>query len=290
MYGGWAPYVSVAERRAKVQKLISKMQKKGAVFNPVENVGRVIAKTFWGKSWCKNLESYSDYESRLPRGRSYVRNGSVVDLKILPGSIQAQVMGSSLYQVSVTMTSMPDQNWQSLVSECSGQIDSVVELLQGKFSKSVMSIMTESSQGLFPKPSEIKFSCSCPDWAGMCKHIAAVMYGIGARLDEQPEFLFTLRQVDHLDLIKKAAVFDHLSGAESQDAVIAEEDLSTLFGIEMAEDLVEKPQKSKTVKANTKAKKKQTDQKSKLEIKEGKNKKQTTKVAKKKSGVVKSNS
>jgi len=253
-YGGWAPYVSVAERRAKTQKLILKMQKKGAVFNPVENIGRVISKTFWGKSWCKNLESYSDYASRLPRGRSYVRNGSVIDLKILPGSIQAQVMGSELYQISITMSSMPDHKWQSLVSECSGQIDSVVELLQGKFSKSVMSIMTESSQGLFPKPSEIKFSCSCPDWAGMCKHVAAVMYGIGARLDAQPEFLFTLRQVDHLDLITKAAVFDNLSGAESQESAIAEEDLSALFGIEMAEE-IEKPKalkKSKAVKAKTK--------------------------------------
>ena len=268
-YGGWAPYVSVAERRAKTQKLILKMQKKGAVFNPVENIGRVIAKTFWGKSWCKNLESYSDYESRLPRGRSYVRNGSVIDLKILPGSIQAQVMGSELYQISITMSSMPDHKWQSLVSECSGQIDSVVELLQGKFSKSVMSIMTESSQGLFPKPSEIKFSCSCPDWAGMCKHIAAVMYGIGARLDAQPEFLFTLRQVDHLDLIKKAAVFDNLPGAESQESAIAEEDLSALFGIEMAEE-IEKPKalkKSKAVKAKVKTKIEKTAQKAKAKPK-----------------------
>ena len=269
MYGGWAPYVSVAERRAKTQKLILKMQKKGAVFNPVENIGRVIAKTFWGKSWCKNLESYSDYASRLPRGRSYVRNGSVIDLKIFPGSIQAQVMGSELYQISIAMTSMPDDKWQSLVSECSGQIDSVVELLQGKFSKSVMSIMTESSQGLFPKPSEIKFSCSCPDWAGMCKHIAAVMYGIGARLDVQPEFLFTLRQVDHLDLIKKAAVFDNLPGAASQESAISEEDLSALFGIEMAEE-IEKPKelkKSKAVKSKVKTEIEKTAQKAKAKPK-----------------------
>lgn len=275
MYGGWAPYVSVAERRAKTKKLILKMQKKGAVFNPVENIGRVIAKTFWGKSWCTNLESYSDYESRLPRGRTYVRNGSVIDLKILPGSIQAQVMGSDLYQISITMTSMPDDKWQSLVSECSGQIDSVVELLQGKFSKSVMSIMTESSQGLFPKPSEIKFSCSCPDWAGMCKHIAAVMYGIGARLDEQPEFLFTLRQVDHLDLIKKAAIFDNLPGAESQESAIEEEDLSALFGIEISSES-EKPKELKKqnpvqdkikTKTKTKSEKPEKEPDSKLKSK-----------------------
>ena len=202
---GFRPYVSVAERRRQAQREIEKKRKKGLVVLPVVIDGRVIAKTFWGKAWCDNLESYSDFENRLPRGRTYVRNGSVVHLEIRPGKISALVSGSELYSVEITISSLPKPHWKRIKTQCAGKIGSLVELLQARLSKSVMEVVTRRGEGLFPKPAEIKMKCSCPDWAGMCKHVAAVMYGVGARLDDQPELLFLLREIDHLELIADAA-------------------------------------------------------------------------------------
>ena len=165
---------------------LEKRRKKGLPVSPIVIDGRTIARTFWGKAWCDNLESYSDYENRLPRGRTYVRNGSVVHLEIKPGKITAIVSGSELYEVEITISPCPTRTWKRVKSECAGQIGSLVELLQGKLSKSVMDVVTRHNDGLFPKPAEIEMKCSCPDWAGMCKHVAAVMYGVGARLDESP--------------------------------------------------------------------------------------------------------
>ena len=196
-----------------------------------------IAKTFWGKAWCENLESYSDFENRLPRGRTYVRNGSVVHLEIQPGRISARVSGSELYSVEITIASLPDPHWKCVKGKCAGQIGSLVELLQGRLSKSVMDVVTQRGDGLFPKPAEIKMKCSCPDWAGMCKHVAAVMYGVGARLDDKPELLFLLRKVDHLELIAGAVDSAPVAGATKSRGkkTIAAGDLADVFGIEMAE-------------------------------------------------------
>ena len=191
---GFRPYVSVAERRRQAQREMEKKRKKGLVVLPIVIDGRLIAKTFWGKAWCENLESYSDFENRLPRGRTYVRNGSVVHLEIQPGKISALVSGSELYSVEITISSLPKPHWKRIKTQCAGKIGSLVELLQGRLSTSVMEVVTQRGEGLFPKPAEIKMKCSCPDWAGMCKHVAAVMYGIGARLDNQPELLFLLRE------------------------------------------------------------------------------------------------
>lgn len=229
----WPAYVSVAERRETAAKLVAAEKKKGKEFNPVVIEGRTIAKSFWGKAWCDNLEAYSDYENRLPRGRTYARNGSVIDLQVTPGNVSAQVMGSSLYKISISVTAMPAAKWGGLVKECAGKIDSVIELLQGKFSKGVMEIITEKENGLFPKPKEITMRCSCPDIAGMCKHIAAVLYGVGATLDAKPEWLFTLRHVDHMDLIATASTASTLIGGQDGDNMLADSELSALFGIEM---------------------------------------------------------
>jgi uncharacterized Zn finger protein len=236
-YYGFKPYVPVAQRRREAQRELEKMRKKGFEVLPIVISGRIIAKTFWGKAWCENLESYSDYENRLPRGRTYVRNGSVVHLEIQPGRIAARVSGSELYSVEITISSLPEPHWKCVKSQCAGQIGSLVELLQGRLSKSVMDVVTQHGGGLFPKPAEIKMKCSCPDWASMCKHVAAVMYGVGARLDDKPELLFVLRKVDHLELI--AGAVDSAPVANAGKArgkkTIAAGDLADVFGIEMAE-------------------------------------------------------
>jgi uncharacterized Zn finger protein len=230
---GWRPYVSVAERRRKALKKMEALRKKGRVISPVSVDGRTIAKTFWGKAWCDNLESYSDYENRLPRGRTYVRNGSVVDLQIAASQITALVSGSEIYEVKVEILPVAKAQWKSICKDCAGSIDSLVELLQGRLSKGVMERISQQQTGLFPSPKEIKLSCSCPDWAEMCKHVAAVLYGVGARLDQQPELLFRLRAVNERELIASAG--KSLPRTKKSPAkVLGGEDLSKLFGLELA--------------------------------------------------------
>ncbi len=235
-YGGFAPYVRVADRKRKAAKEVDKLKKKGQICEPIVIEGRTIANTFWGKAWCNNLESYSDYSNRLPRGRTYVRNGSVIDLKMAPGEITALVSGSSIYKVKIAIAKVIRNQWTKIVNECAGKIDSLIELLQGKFSKGVMQIITDPRKGLFPDPKEIELSCSCPDWADMCKHVAAVLYGVGARLDKKPEELFLLRQADHVELITKVSSTSLAQTTSDQsDQVIADSDLSSLFGIDMGD-------------------------------------------------------
>ena len=233
-YFGFRPYVSAAERRRKAEREAQKLRKKGTTTQPVMIEGRTIARTFWGKAWCDNLESYMDFENRLPRGRTYVRNGSVIHLDIQRGQVQALVSGSSIYRVKVGFKAAAAKRWNALCKECAGEIGSLVELLQGRFSNRVMGILTRKETGLFPAPAEIEMSCSCPDWATMCKHVAAVLYGVGARLDEKPELLFKLRSVNHEELITQAASVTELSAkATAGEPELAEGDLPSVFGIEL---------------------------------------------------------
>jgi uncharacterized Zn finger protein len=227
------PYVSVAQRRANAMKEVAKLANKGQTISPVKIEGRKIVGTFWGKAWCDNLEAYSDFASRLPRGRSYVRNGSVVDLQIKPGSITAMVSGSELYRVKITIKPLQASTWDGIRQSCSGKIASVIELLKGSISDHVMQIVTNQSTGLFPSPMEIEMDCSCPDWAGMCKHVAATMYGVGARLDNQPDLIFSLRKVDHLDLIAQAADLQTLQQSTTGAKTIDAASLGDVFGIEI---------------------------------------------------------
>jgi uncharacterized Zn finger protein len=204
MYFPWKPYMPAASRRRRADRTVAKLQKKGQTLSPVTAGRGAIATSFWGKAWCQNLERYSDYSNRLPRGRTYLRNGSVIDLKMGRGEVTAQVMGSSLYRIDISISEVVDTHWQAIARDCSRSIDTLVELLQGQLSTSVMERITRPGTGLFPSPKEIVFSCSCPDSAAMCKHVAATLYGIGARLDSEPELLFGLRKVDANELIAQA--------------------------------------------------------------------------------------
>jgi uncharacterized Zn finger protein len=244
-YYGWRPYVSQAERRRRAAKEMAKLNKKGQPVSPVVLQGRTIASTFWGKAWCDNLEGYGDYENRLPRGRTYVRNGSVVDLQIAEGEISARVSGSSLYKVKVDIAPVPKVRWKSICKDCAGGIDSLVELLQGRFSKGVMERICRQRSGLFPSPEEIKFSCNCPDWASMCKHIAAVLYGVGARLDNKPELLFRLRKVDEKELLAGAAAGLPVSRKKMRAGKVLETaDISGIFGLDIESETAAEPAKA----------------------------------------------
>jgi uncharacterized Zn finger protein len=235
----WRPYVSVAERRLRAEREIAKLRKKGRAIAPVTIEGRKITKNFWGQSWCMNLERYSDFASRLPRGRSYVCNGLVIDLQISKGQIIAIVSGSELYDVKVTIAPVTRPRWKAICRDCAGSIDSLVELLQGRLAKGVMDRVCREGDGLFPAPGEIKLSCSCLDWADMCKHVAAVLYGVGARLDEQPQLLFVLRGADETELLAGAGE----GLVESKPAPLAgnvldDGEVAALFGLELAEGAV----------------------------------------------------
>jgi uncharacterized Zn finger protein len=231
---GYAPYVSVAERRRRALREMDKRRKKGQIISPVAIKGRKIAETFWGKAWCENLERYSDYANRLPRGRTYVRNGSVVDLQIASGNVEALVSGSELYEVSLEIAATGKARWKAICKDCAGGIDSLVELLQGRFSKAVMERICRPKEGLFPSPAEIKLDCSCPDSARMCKHVAAVLYGVGARFDEHPELLFLLRGVDEKELIAAGGGTALAKKKASSGKVLEGADLGEMFGLDMA--------------------------------------------------------
>lgn len=233
-HGGWPAYVPVAERRRRAEREAARLRKKGQTLAPVRIEGRAIAGTPWGKAWCGNLESYRDYESRLPRGRTYVRNGLVIDLQVGPCEVKALVSGSAIYRVAIGITAMSAAQWRCICADCAGRIDSLVELLQGRLSQGVMERMCRQGAGLFPKPSEVKFSCSCEDHASMCKHVAAALYSVGARLDEKPELLFRLRGVDAGDLL--AGLDTAMPASRSAGTrTLGVENVSALFGLDLAE-------------------------------------------------------
>ena len=218
-YLAWRPYVPVAEKRRRVERKLAKLRKKGQSVAPITIEGRTIAKSFWGQSWCTNLEHYSDYENRLPRGRTYVRNGSVLDLHIAKGEVAAMVAGSELYKIKIAIAPVTRARWKSICRDCAGTVDSLVELLQGRLAKGVMDRVCRKGDGLFPSPQEI-----------MCKHVAAALYGVGARLDEKPELLFVLRGVDENELLAIAGQDVALSKAAPAPAkTLDDSDVAALF-------------------------------------------------------------
>ena len=226
-YRSWKPQASVSARRAKARRDMAKLRKQGIELHPIEIEGRKISRTFWGQAWCKHLEKFSDYSNRLPRGKSYLRNGLVLNMEISEGKIRAIVSGSDLYIVTVSITPIPPRRWDSIKKRCMGQIGSVLELLQGKLSDNVMEVVTHAKTGLFPHPGEIELDCDCPDWSVLCKHLSAVLYGVGATLDRQPELLFRLRGVNHEEMV--GADIPIPEGGRRR----IKEDIGDVFGVDL---------------------------------------------------------
>lgn len=246
----FAPRLSVAQRRAKAASEVAKRRKNGDTIEPLHIEGRKIVQQFWGKAWCQNLESYQDFAYRLDRGRSYVINGSVIDLRVKAGKVSAIVVGTDVYEVSIDIAKLSKPDWEKLKKRCGGRIGSLIELLRGELSDAVMAQVTDRDHGLFPKPKEIRMRCSCPDWAGLCKHVAATLYGVGHRLDTAPELLFTLRGVDHRELIAQVVTVPSAKPRRNKP-VIAAKNLSDIFGIDLQpadgrEEQARRPSKSRT--------------------------------------------
>lgn len=234
---GFPRYVSAAEKKAKVNRSVEKFKKKNPDIEPVIIEGRTLAKSWWGKAWNLNLESYADYENRIARGKSYVRSNAVLDLKILKGQVVAKVQGSRAkpYDVEIIIDTLDNEKWEQVTALCNHRIDSLEQLIEGKFPKELEVLFTERKLGMFPSPKEIHFACSCPDWAYMCKHIAAVLYGVGARLDVNPMLFFELRAMDGQELVRKSMekTLESMmknAGTKSKRE-IAERDISNIFGL-----------------------------------------------------------
>ncbi len=238
-YSGFAPYVSVAEHKAKAKKYIDEQRKKGVVLNPVELEGRTIAKSWWGKAWCENLELYADYASRLERGRKYVRANCVLDLQIDEGEVTALVQGSGKrpYKVRVRIDELSEEQYESIVEKCASKIQNIDDLVKGNFPNDLKTLFTQKGAGLFPSMAKIHFNCSCPDYADMCKHVAAVLYGIGSRFDKDPLLFFKLRGVDTDRLIGNA-IKDRIqsmieNASKPSDRIMDDGDVATVFGMEI---------------------------------------------------------
>jgi uncharacterized Zn finger protein len=232
-YYGFPPYVPVAERKRRAAKKLAQLRKQGHAPAPIAIAGREIARTFWGKAWCDHLESHADLANRLPRGKTYVRNGSVIDLRISEGEVTALVSGTEIYDVKVGIRPLAPARWKTVRGDCAGQIATVVELLTGKLSTAVMEKLCHRQNGLFPATRELELSCSCPDGARLCKHLAATLYGVGARLDHAPELLFTLRGVDGAELVAAAGKAGALKTAAPAGGSLGSDQLSEIFGIEL---------------------------------------------------------
>ena len=263
-YWSYPEYVSVGEKKAKAATKLKQMQKKNPNIKPIIIEGKTIANSWWGKSWNSNLERYADYSNRIGRGRSYVRNGAVLDLQIESGNVKALVQGStsSPYSVTVEIKSIKKDVWSNIKSACKGKLESLSELLIGKFPKALDEVFTAEGVGLFPLPKEINFDCSCPDWASMCKHVAATLYGIGARLDRDPNLFFKLRKVDVGVLITetvkdKTKELIRKAGKKSS-RVIEDTDLSSVFGIEIDTPTKKTPALKKSTKGKTNSLSKKT--------------------------------
>ena len=235
-YGGGAPfpeYVSAAERRRRAERKLAALRREGRAPSPVVVEGRELATTFWGKAWCDHLESLADLATRLPRGRSYVRGGAVIDLRIARGEVRALVSGTEVYEVLVRVVALAARRWRAVRAACAGRIATVVELLAGQLSSAVMAVLCDRERGIFPAARELDLDCSCPDHARLCKHLAAVLYGVCARLDRAPELLFTLRGVDLAELVADAATAGALAGDTPGRAALPRERLGEIFGIEL---------------------------------------------------------
>ncbi len=297
----WPRYVSVAEKRARAERKLKLLRKKNPGIRPVAIEGRTLAHTWWGKAWNRNLESYADYENRIGRGRTYVRHSAVLDLQIKKGKVQALVMGSGRtpYKVDVTIKAISKPNWHQLKEAAAQKLGSLQQIMDGRFPKALAEIFTASGKGLFPTPKEIAFDCSCPDWADMCKHVAATLYGIGARLDEDPSLFFLLRKVDVRDLVTEA-VKDQSEKLikESKRAskrVMKDTDLADVFGIDMDTAPTSPPRKTKAkakpttkkVRVKKTTRKKATPKKKKVIKKKVARKKVAKKTTRRKKAVAK---
>ncbi len=241
-YGFREKYKTVAKRAQEAQAKIKELKKKNPHLNPVSIEGRQIAKTWWGKAWTGHLKYYADYDNRVGRGRSYVKNGLVIHLELKNGQVEAMVMGTrkTPYKINIMVKKIADNKWEKIKKLSHSHLHSLTDLFEGKFPKELEQVFSNHSEGVFPSLGEMDFNCSCPDWANMCKHISASLFAVGARLDESPELIFKLRGVKISDLIESAVKAEVSGLVRTPDTLrsknklsLSEKKLASLFEIKL---------------------------------------------------------
>ena len=246
-------YVSVGERAARARRKIVQLQKKKKDINPVVIEGNKIANSWWGKAWINHLESYADYDNRVPRGRSYVKNGLVIHLSIKEGEIESMVMGtgSQPYKITISMKKISKKKWDHIKELSRKNISTLSDLLTGNLPKELAQVFSDCNEGIFPTLREISFDCSCPDWASMCKHVSAALYALGSRLDKEISLFFQLRGVDIQDLVQSVVQSEstHLQQIvpthSAETLELADSKLAQLFNIKLSVPPKKKRQRKK---------------------------------------------
>ena len=234
MFNFWGQnYTTVASLKARAARATKTLKDAEPVIPHPHT--RKMCLTWWGQEWCNNLESYADYRSRLERGRRYVRSNTVVDLKIFANQVKAKVQGTDLYEVTVDFAKPKPADIEKIKKLTGNRIANVEMLLKGNFPDELKELFTQNKPGLFPTPEEIKFDCDCLDWADMCKHVAAVMYGIGIRIDADPLQFFKLRGID-IDEFLTQVVDDKVANMlknidVKSDRIMKDANVATIFGI-----------------------------------------------------------
>jgi uncharacterized Zn finger protein len=178
--------------------------------------------TWWGRRWIEALEHLSrDNLHHLGRGRAYARAGHVHELKVEPGRVTATVKGESeTHAVSVRVAVLSSAAWQKAIAALGSQAVFSAELLAGRMPAHVEDAFRATGRALFPaRQHELDTDCSCEDWVGPCKHVAAVHYVLGAALDKDPFLLFELRGRTKQQILGALRTSRRTS---SQDAAAAE--------------------------------------------------------------------
>lgn len=238
---GFAPYVSVGEKKERSEKQVAKLRKKNPNLAPVVLPTRTLAHSWWGKSWNNNVERYADFANRLDRGRSYVRCGCVLDLQVKQGEVHSLVAGSGSkpYKIKIEIAPLPQHQLSHITNQAKEKLQSLTELLAGKFPTDLQDLFFDREAGLFPTPNDISFDCNCPDWAITCKHVAATLYGIGARLDEDPSLFFTLRHIDQSALVSEViatqtdALLKKAASGTGRRRRLADSDVGAVFNVDL---------------------------------------------------------
>lgn len=196
----------------------------GESLNPVVSRSRKLATRFWGSAWMRHLAVCESGGLCLAPGRTLLRHGCVLDIRVAPGLVSAKVSAEELYEIELRLAPPDEERVEALATLCAGKIDSLLSLLEGRVDEALLQQLCDPDNGLLPDARDWHISCSCPDWSDPCPHAAAAMYALGVLLDSQPELLFTLRSIDSASLLRKP---EHTSDAFDAAS------LSATFGIDL---------------------------------------------------------
>ncbi len=224
-------YVRVQKRRTYARDIAAQLERQGEILTPAVAHGKNIANQFWGRAWCHAIDEWQDCAYRLPGGRSLLKNGGVIDLKISRNSVIARVAADQVYDVQLHYRDADPYSVAELRSQCAGKLTGLLDFIQGKLSEEVMQYICNPVYGLFPEYGDFKISCTCLDDAVLCRHAAAALYAVATRLDDEPELFFTLRGIDAKDFFEAEDILTQ-TGSNSAEGLSADE-LSKTFGIDI---------------------------------------------------------